>query len=251
MNNKSGPTVDDLEVERHSDLKNNWWMPNGSVPCLHIMNDLRIPYITEGIKSTRKIIKNEALLPLANIKILDVGCGGGLVSEPLAKLGAIVTGIDPSAGLIDLAKEHSINLGPNKPTYYCTTLEEHAPNHQNYYDAVVASEVISHLVNKELFFKLCVETLKPGGKIFITAPNRTWLSYFLGIYLTEYILKVVAKGLHDYEKFISPEDVTRILQKNNCRVDNTRGLIYYPFLHKWQWVFFKSIWYALEATKLE
>ncbi|CAG4930177.1 unnamed protein product [Colias eurytheme] len=249
MNNKTGPTVDVVEIERHSDLKNNWWMPNGSVPCLHSMNDLRIPYIVDGITSTRTIKNGD--LPLANIKILDIGCGGGIVSEPLAKLGAIVTGIDPSKSLIDLAIEHSKNFGPNKPTYYCTTLEEHAPTHQNYYDAIVASEVISHLVNKELFFKLCVETLKAGGKIFITAPNRTWIAYFLGIYLAENVLKVVAKGLHDYEKFISPEDVSRILEKNNCKVDNTRGLIYFPFLHQWQWMYFKSLWYALEATKLE
>ncbi|CAF4801277.1 unnamed protein product [Pieris macdunnoughi] len=244
-------TVDKGEIERHRNIKDLWWDPHGCTVTLHSLNHRRVPYIRDGLVSKDEILQLSK--PLANKKILEVGCGGGILSEGLAKIGAQVTGIDPCQELIDLATEHA-SIYPlvagNRPRYYCTTIEDHAQNHRNYYDAVVASEVLDHVVNKELFLKLCIETLKPGGKIFITAPNRT-LTSRIGVFFSENVFGCAAKGIHDYGKFITPEDVTKILEKNNCEVNNTYGLIYYPYVEIWQWVFFESMWYAIQATKID
>ncbi|CAK1555357.1 unnamed protein product [Leptosia nina] len=237
------------EINKHKMLKDVVWDPHGRCVTLHSLNHRRVPYIINGLISKPEIRKSPH--PLADKKILEVGCGGGILSEGLAKVGAVVTGIDPCQELVDLAKEHS-NIYPkvaeNKPTYLCTTIEVHAQKYRDYYDAVIASEVIMHVANKDLFLKQCIETLKPGGKIFITAPNKTITSK-IEIFMLENVFKGAAKGIHDYEKFMTPHEISRILEKNNCTVNNTHGLVFYPYVEIWQWVFFQSLWFALEATK--
>ncbi|XP_038213981.1 ubiquinone biosynthesis O-methyltransferase, mitochondrial-like [Zerene cesonia] len=244
-------TVDKGEIERHSKLTGDWWSRNGVIQALHSLNEIRVPYIANSLVLESDKVKSQQ--PLANKLILDIGCGGGLLSESLAKLGAIVTGVDASSTLIDLAKEHS-NVDPevakNKPTYYCASIEEHAHKFANYYDAVVASEIIDHVANVELFLKQCVETLKPGGKIFITTPNKTRLSQFLVIFVAENVLNIIPKGIHTYDKFKSPKEVSALLQKNNCQVNSVHGLFYNPITDNWFWSYFQTLWYALEATKL-
>ncbi|XP_038214203.1 ubiquinone biosynthesis O-methyltransferase, mitochondrial-like [Zerene cesonia] len=243
-------TVDKADIERHSKLS-DWWSKKGSLRGLHTFNDLRIPYIVNNVVLTDE--KRNSSKPLENKKILDVGCGGGIVSEALAKLGAQVTGVDASSTLIEMAKKHSASnadLQYNQPTYQCTSIEEHAQTFVNYYDAVVASEIVDHVANVDLFLDSCVQTLKPGGKIFITTPNKTQLSRFFGIFVAENILKLIPKGLHKYEKFKSPKEVTEILHKYNCEVNEVYGLLFNPITENWWWSYFQFLWYALVATKL-
>ncbi|KAJ0183418.1 hypothetical protein K1T71_001394 [Dendrolimus kikuchii] len=213
------------------------------------MNKLRIPFITDELsKGTTE--KNDK--PLKGIKILDVGYGGGIVSEPLARLGAIVTGIDPSQALIDIADTHKDldpELDDNKPTYIATTVEEHITKYKSYYDALIASEVIDHIINPEFFVKSCIQAVKPGGKIFFTAPNRTWVSRFCLIFYLENVCNMVPKGTHHYENFVTPEELSLILEKYNCRVDAVQGFFYNFLNNIWFRVTTLQFMYGLRATK--
>ncbi|XP_045498806.1 ubiquinone biosynthesis O-methyltransferase, mitochondrial-like [Colias croceus] len=243
-------TVDKADIERHSKVS-DWWNKKGSLRGLHTFNKLRIPYIVNNLILTDE--KRNSSKPLKNKKILDVGCGGGIVSEALAKLGAEVTAVDASSVLIEMAKKHTASnseLDDNKPTYLCTSIEEHAQTFVNYYDAVIASEIVDHVANVELFLDSCVQTLKPGGKIFITTPNRTRISQFCVIFMAENVLNLVPKGLHQYYKFRTPDEVGAILQKYNCQVNEVYGLFFNPLTGNWLWSYFQHMWYALVATKL-
>ncbi|XP_038214225.1 ubiquinone biosynthesis O-methyltransferase, mitochondrial-like [Zerene cesonia] len=249
--NKPKSTVDEGDVQRHSNLMKDWWDTNGSIKALHSFNLVRIPFVRDGLVSETE--QGKTLTPLANKKILDIGCGGGILSEGLARIGAIVTGVDASKDLIELAKQHSHvdpKIADNKPTYYCTTIEEHSKEFSNHYDAVVASEVIEHVADKELFVKSCVEAVRPGGKIFITTPNRSRWTQVLGIFVAEYIMNVIPRGTHEYDKFTTPNEVTFLLERNNCHVEVVQGITYNPFTNKWTWVNSHTLCFALQASKL-
>ncbi|CAH0719959.1 unnamed protein product, partial [Brenthis ino] len=254
VNNKTFPksTVDAADVEKHSQLGKDWWNPNGSLIGLHRFNLVRVPFIRDGLVSCS--LEDRTILPLSKKTILDVGCGGGILSEALARIGAKVTGIDASNELIELATEHSqidSKISENKPLYRCETIEEHSKQFTDHYDAVVASEVIEHVADKELFIKACVQSVKPGGKIFITTPNKSRLTQILGIWLAEYVINAVPKGTHEYEKFTTPNEVTFLLERNNCHVQLIHGLMYNPINNKWSWVNSHTLLFALQAVKLE
>ncbi|KAJ0183240.1 hypothetical protein K1T71_001216 [Dendrolimus kikuchii] len=245
-------TVDPADVEGFSKLMKEWWEPNGQLKSLHSMNLVRIPLIRDGLVQCSLTERN--IKPLKDKTILDVGCGGGILSEGLARIGAIVTGIDASKELIDLANVHK-DLDPriaeNKPTYIHATVEDHVNNFKNYYDGVVASEVIEHVNNKELFVKSCVTSLKPGGRIFFTTPNRTRLSQLGAIFLAENILRIVPRGTHQYEKFITPNELTFLLERNDCHVEAIYGLFYHFITNTWQFIGPQHLMYALQAVKLK
>ncbi|KAJ0183416.1 hypothetical protein K1T71_001392 [Dendrolimus kikuchii] len=247
INARTTINPDELEIfSGYSD----WWDPNGKIMGLHSLNSIRIPFIKDGLVKDTNQINNK---PLKGIKILDVGCGGGLLSEPLARLGATVTGIDPCKELIDIAEAHKLldpELENNKPTYIATTVEEHNTQFSNYYDVVIASEVIDHINNPEFFIQSCTKAVKPGGTIFFTAPNRTWLSRFGVIFFAENVINLVPKGTHHYENFVTPEELTAILEKNNCRVETVRGFFYNIFTKKWSNIKLLHLMYGLQATKL-
>ncbi|CAH2084696.1 unnamed protein product [Euphydryas editha] len=245
-------TVDAADVERHSKQVYDWWDPNGSMKGLHTLNFIRVPLIRDGLVSCS--LNERTPLPLSNKVILDVGCGGGILTEAIARLGAKVTGVDASKELIELAKNHSSldpKLANNTPSYECTTIEEHSSLFTDHYDAVVASEIIEHVNNKEMFIESCVKALKPGGKIFITTPNRTRLMHIFGIIIAENILKILPQGTHEYDKLITPNEVTFMLEKNNCHVQLIHGMMYDPILNKWAWCSSTLFTYALQAVKLE
>ncbi|XP_045498792.1 ubiquinone biosynthesis O-methyltransferase-like [Colias croceus] len=249
---KPKSTVDEGDVQRHTNLLKDWWDPNGSIKALHSFNLLRVPFVRDGLVSESE--RGKTLTPLANKTILDIGCGGGILSEGLARIGANVTGVDASNDLIELAKQHSTidpKIAGNKPTYLCTTIEEHSKEFTDHYDAVVASEVIEHVADKELFVKSCVEAVKPGGKIFITTPNRSRLTQVLGIFVAEYILNAIPKGTHQYDKFTTPNEVTFLLERNNCHVEIVQGVTYNPFTNKWTWIDSQTLCFALQACKLD
>ncbi|CAK1585341.1 unnamed protein product [Parnassius mnemosyne] len=249
---KTNTTVDPEDVYRHGQLTKDWWDEQGVLKGLHSLNLIRIPFVRDGLVQCS--LDERDPTPLKDKKILDVGCGGGILSEGLAKLGASVTGIDAGKDLIELATEHSKNnpkLANNLPSYFCTTVEEHSQERKDYYDAVVASEVIEHVYNKEIFVKACVETLKPGGKIFVTTPNRSRITQILGIYVAEYVLNIIPRGTHQYDKFMTSPELTFLLERNNCHVELTYGMIYYPFSNRWELSKSQLLAFATQAEKLK
>lgn len=245
-----GSTVDPKEVEFFEKMSNDWWDPNGHLSLLHQFNRNRIQFVRDGLANTG-IIKGDTSLPLKGTKILDVGCGGGILSEPLARIGAEVTGIDTSLQLIDVAKKHALLdsdlLG--RLNYVQTTVENFEKENKEKYDAVVASEVIEHVIDPQLFLKCCSAIVKPGGSLFITTPNRTLLSWLSVIVATEYILKYMPIGTHEWNKFISPEEVQRLLEIYGLKTKLIHGLMYNPLKREWIWSSNTSIFYALHALK--
>ncbi|XP_032516692.2 ubiquinone biosynthesis O-methyltransferase, mitochondrial-like [Danaus plexippus] len=244
-------TVDSEDVKRHAKQADEWWNPSGTMKLLHTFNLLRVPFIRDGLvpPSTER-----KLAPLSNKSILDVGCGGGILTEALARIGANMTGIDASRELVDVAKQHSVanpKLLNHRPTYYCTTIEEHSEKFCNHYDAVVASEIIEHVTDKELFVKSCIKTLKPGGKIFITTPSRTRLAQIFIIYLSEYVCGIVPKGTHEYEKFMTPNELTFLLERNNCHVELIHGIVFNVLTNKWSFISSTDMIFAIQAVKYE
>ncbi|XP_073954922.1 ubiquinone biosynthesis protein COQ3, mitochondrial [Choristoneura fumiferana] len=251
---KTPTTVDIADVKHHSKIKEQWWDVNGPMKALHAFNLLRVPLVRDGLVQVPP--ERKSCTPLLGKKILDVGCGGGILSMPLAKLGGDVTGIDASKELVDMAKEHSETNPPatgNKPTYIYTSIEEHATNHTNHYDGVVASEIIEHIDNdkKELFVKSCIHTLKPGGRIFFTTPTRTKISQFTSIFIAEYVLRAIPVGTHQYEKFTTPTELTFLLERNGCHVESVFGIFYHPLQNKWEWITSTAFFFAIQAVKLE
>ncbi|TMS11260.1 Ubiquinone biosynthesis O-methyltransferase, mitochondrial [Larimichthys crocea] len=249
----SQTTVDPDEVRRFQSLASKWWDEQGEFAALHAMNDLRVPFIRDNllnVHTTRHPGK-----PLAGLRILDVGCGGGLLTEPLGRLGANVLGIDPVEQSVGTAQLHS-SYDPDlhdRVCYRACTLEELSAveeEEDGQFDAVVASEVVEHLADLETFAFCCSTVLKPGGSLFITTINKTNLSYALGIVVAEQLLRIVPSGTHDWEKFISPVELERLLESNGFSVQSVQGMLYNPLSGAWCWTDSTAINYALHAVKL-
>ncbi|XP_015188000.1 PREDICTED: ubiquinone biosynthesis O-methyltransferase, mitochondrial [Polistes dominula] len=243
-------TVDPKEIEFFSKMNNEWWDPNGHLRLLHLLNPNRVKFVRDGLANTG-MIKGDTSLPLKGTKIVDVGCGGGILSEPLARIGAEVTGIDTSAQLIDIAKKHALLdsdlLG--RLNYVQTDIETFEKENKEKYEAVVASEVIEHVNDPQLFLKCCSAIVKPGGSLFITTPNRTLLSWMSVICAAEYLLKIVPVGTHEWNKFIPPEEVQRWLENYGLKTKLIHGLMYNPLKREWIWSSNTTMFYALHAYK--
>uniref|UniRef100_UPI0037E8B3D2 ubiquinone biosynthesis O-methyltransferase, mitochondrial n=1 Tax=Semicossyphus pulcher TaxID=241346 RepID=UPI0037E8B3D2 len=254
----SHTTVDPDEVRRFQSLASKWWDEQGEFAALHAMNDLRVPFIRDNLLSVHRA--RHPGRPLAGLRILDVGCGGGLLTEPLGRLGAKVLGIDPVEDSISTAQLHS-SYDPDLcdgVSYRACTLEELSAEEEGgaeepgaaQFDAVVASEVVEHLADLETFAFCCSHVLKPGGSLFITTINKTNLSYALGIVVAEQLLHIVPSGTHDWEKFISPEELERLLESNGFSVKSVEGMLYNPASGSWSWTNSTAINYALHAVKV-
>uniref|UniRef100_A0A1B6FU63 Ubiquinone biosynthesis O-methyltransferase, mitochondrial n=1 Tax=Cuerna arida TaxID=1464854 RepID=A0A1B6FU63_9HEMI len=243
------------EVKHHETMAKEWWDPQGSMKALHAMNDLRIPFIKNGLVNSHRLkaleVKNKVKF-LEGIKILDIGCGGGILTEALARLGGSVTGIDPSEQLIAVARAHALSQqNATSPSYTATTVEQYAPSVRAQYDVAVASEVIEHVPDKDSFLAATVATLKLGGSLFLTTPNRTLFSWLGGIVMAENVLNIVPKGTHNYSKFIKPAELSALLEKYGCSVQLVNGMFYDPVRNRWMWSPTKAFIYAIHAIKIK
>uniref|UniRef100_A0A182TTG3 Ubiquinone biosynthesis O-methyltransferase, mitochondrial n=1 Tax=Anopheles melas TaxID=34690 RepID=A0A182TTG3_9DIPT len=248
--------VDQREVENLSKQSSEWWDPQGPTRGLHAMNSLRVPLIRDGLIATGAVDRSLIQKPnvLESLNILEVGCGGGILTEALAKLHSNVVGIDPSEKLISVAKEHakeSATLRPEHLQYHVETIEQHAAKHAERYDAVVASEVLEHVNDKVAFVEQCLAALKPGGSMFLTTINKTTPSWLGAIVAAEQIFHLVPEGTHDWDKFISPLDLQRILSSYNCTTILVHGMFYQFWSNQWCWTKNTEINYALHAVKVK
>mgnify|MGYP001168269788 CR=1 FL=1 len=223
-------TVDKIEIEKFSKLAKDWWDPKGKFKTLHRFNPARIAFIKEKLTLHFKCdLNNEK--PFKGLKILDIGCGGGLLCEPLSNLGAIMTGIDASKNNIEVAKLHSekMNLRIN---YICSSPEN--LNLDNEFDVILNMEVIEHVSNTNLFIKNCSKLIKKNGIMFVATINKNLKSYMFAILGAEYFLRWLPVGTHDWNKFLTPQDLEIITKKNNFASDERIGMKFNLLTQKWE-----------------
>ncbi len=223
-------TINKDEIQKFSKLAEEWWDVNGKFKPLHMFNPVRIGYITEKIKEHFKIENNNSNY-LKGLKILDIGCGGGLMSEPMSRLGASVTGIDASEKNINVAKIHSEESGL-KIKYNCTS-PENLKNSEKY-DVILNLEVVEHVDNIELYIESCEKLLAANGLMFTATLNRSLTSYIKAIIGAEYILRWLPIGTHDWNKFIKPEELVNYLSKVKLKTADIKGLNFNPLTNKWK-----------------
>ena len=225
MNNS---TINKTEIEKFTRLADEWWDPFGKFRPLHKFNPVRIKYIKDFIVNTNSIKLNKK--PLKNLEILDIGCGGGLLSEPMCKLGANVTGIDASNKNIAIAKLHAkkSNL---KINYLCCSPENFRCKKK--FDVVLNMEIVEHVKDINFFLNKSSAFLNKKGLMFIATLNKTLQSYIFAIIGAEYILKWLPIGTHDWEKFVKPEELITICGKNNLNFIKSNGVKFNPLKNSW------------------
>ena len=201
IDNKNNPTADLQEINKFSKMASEWWDPNGKFAPLHKFNPIRQEYLVDKIKNHFGILPNGSY-PFKNLKLLDVGCGGGLIAEPMTRLGAKVTGIDASEKNINVAKFHAEQMNL-KINYLATTPE----NLNEQFDVILCLEIIEHVADVDLFIQSCARLLKKNGIIFFATLNRTAKSFLFAIIGAEYILNWLPKGTHDWNKFLKPSEI--------------------------------------------
>ena len=233
-------------------MSSDWWNPNGVCKPLHSMNRLRVPLVRDGMIETGLTQPELADTdkPLTGTRVLDVGCGAGIISEALARLGAEVTAIDACEDNIEAARRHKDTSGLPNLSYLCTSVEDLAATETDKFDAVVASEVIEHVDNQEMFVSLCSSVCRPGGSLFLTTLSRTQQSWLLAILGAEYIAGLLPRGTHDWDKFITPDTLQTMLEAEGCRTRLVHGMRYNPLTNNWSWSPDHSVNYALHAVKL-
>ena len=222
-------TIDKIEIEKFSKLADDWWNPEGKFRPLHLFNPVRIKFIKEKLIYHFKLNSNKQK-PLERLKILDIGSGGGLLCEPLYRLGADVTGIDAANKNIEVAKLHAKEMDLN--IKYIHSSPEKI-NLKNQFDVILCMEVVEHVSNVELFIEKCSRLIKKNGIIFISTINKNLKSYAFAILGAEYILRWLPIGTHDWNKFLTPKDLENIAIKNTLRLDETVGIKYNIFFKKW------------------
>ena len=225
MKNK---TVNKKEIDKFSKLAKEWWDPNGKFKPLHKFNPVRLDYIK---KSILKKLKKGDVTYLKNVKILDIGCGGGLLCEPLTRLGAQVVGIDASNKNIKIAKIHAKKSGL-KINYYCTTPENF--NYKEKFDVVLNMEIVEHVEDVNLFLKESSKFLKKNGIMFIATLNKTLKSYFFAILGAEYVLRWLPIGTHDWNMFVKPSELVEICKKNSLMLEEILGVKYNIISRDWE-----------------
>ena len=238
-------TINKEEIQKFSRLADEWWDVNGKFKPLHMFNPIRIEYITENIKKHYKIKKGKINF-LEGLNILDIGCGGGLISEPMARLGGKVTGIDAAEKNIRIAKLHSKKN--NLEINYINTSPEKLIEKEKF-DIILNLEIVEHVENVNLFIQSCYKLLKKNGLMFTATLNRSFYSYVTAIIGAEYILRWLPIGTHDWNKFIKPEELEKILFEEKFITLDIAGLKFNPFLSKWKKTKDLSVNYIINSLK--
>ena len=238
-------SVNKKEIEKFSKMAAEWWDPEGKFKPLHKFNPIRIKYIKDNIIYSFKL-KSKGQ-PLQKINILDIGCGGGLLSEPMARLGANVTGIDASDKNIKIAKLHAKKNKLNI-NYFCSSPEKLKTKKK--FDVILNMEIIEHVEDINFFIKSCSKLLKKNGLMFVATLNKTLKSYVFAIIGAEYVLRWLPIGTHDWEKFVKPEDLKNILSKNNLKIEKIDGMNFDILKDEWNISKDVSINYIAKSLKV-
>ncbi|MGA8292297.1 MAG: bifunctional 2-polyprenyl-6-hydroxyphenol methylase/3-demethylubiquinol 3-O-methyltransferase UbiG [Rhodoplanes sp.] len=242
------PTVDAAEVARFSALAATWWDTRGKMAALHKLNPVRLAYIRDA--TCQQFGRDPKRVGcLTGLRILDIGCGGGILSEPLARLGASVLGADPSTTNIEVAKLHAAQSG--LAIDYRATTAEALSDADERFDVVLAMEVVEHVADVDLFVRKCADMVKPGGLMVAATLNRTIKSFALAIVGAEYILRWLPIGTHQWDKFITPAELETTLEEAGLRVIGETGVVYVPFAGRWRLSDDSDVNYMMVADKPE
>jgi 2-polyprenyl-6-hydroxyphenyl methylase/3-demethylubiquinone-9 3-methyltransferase len=230
--------VDPKEIAHFEELGEDWWDLSGPMRALHAINPLRVSYIREAIAKHGTF---------EGARILDIGCGGGILCEPLARMGAEMTGIDPAPGNIDIARAHAApqNLAVNYRADTAETLVAEGAR----FDAVLAMEVIEHVPNHAAFVATACALVRPGGLLIMSTLNRTLKSFALAIIGAEYVLRWLPKGTHKWERFVTPEELARFMRRSKMRVIDRAGVVYNPLSGQWRLSRDTDVNYVMVAEK--
>ena len=222
-------TINKKEIEKFSKIAEEWWDPHGKFKPLHKFNPIRISYIKESIINSFKLKEN--VKPLKKVKILDIGCGGGLLSEPMSRLGADVMGIDASDKNIEIAKFHAKKDNLNIK-YLCASPEQ--LNTSTKFDVILNMEIVEHVKDVDFFLQSCSKLLRKNGIMFVATINKTLKSYFFAIIGAEYILRWLPIGTHEWEKFVKPNELIKILKKYDLKLDSLDGMKFNLLKDEWK-----------------
>lgn len=227
---ETASTVDQAEIDRFSAMAEEWWDPAGKFRPLHKFNPVRLTYIRDHV-SAHFGRDPKAQRPLDGLRFLDIGCGGGLLSEPMARMGAEVVGADPSQTNVEIARIHAEQTGVSVD-YRAVTAEELAAAGERF-DVVLNMEVVEHVADVDLFLTSCAGLVKPGGLMFIATINRTMKALALAIVGAEYVLRWLPRGTHSYEKLVRPQEIETPLAASGMRIVDRTGVFYSPFSDSW------------------
>ena len=237
-------TINKQEIAKFSKIATEWWNPEGKFKPLHKFNPIRIKYIKDNIIKNFKL--NSTIKPLKKINILDIGCGGGLLTEPMYRLGANVVGIDASQKNIDIAKFHA-KKNRLKINYLCATPEDLKIKKK--FDVILNMEIVEHVENVNFFLKKSSELLKKNGLMFIATLNKTLKSYAFAIIGAEYVLRWLPIGTHDWDKFVKPEDLIKINKENNLKLEKLDGMKFNLLTEQWSLSSDNSVNYITKFKK--
>jgi len=243
---RADATVDRDEIGKFDRMAAQWWDPEGDMKPLHALNPVRIAYIRDALIA-RFGLEPGGVRPLQGLELLDAGCGGGLLTEPLARLGARVTGIDAARATVETAKAHA-ELHGLQIDYRVATAEQLAAEGARF-DAVLAMEIVEHVSDVDGFLEACGSMVRPGGLAVVSTLNRTGKSFLLGKLAAEYVLGWLPRGTHDWRRFLKPSEVARGLRRGGLRVSDVTGVLYDPVSGGWRLGRNTDVNYMLLAEK--
>jgi 2-polyprenyl-6-hydroxyphenyl methylase/3-demethylubiquinone-9 3-methyltransferase len=235
MSSQSAPepavtTVDSTEIAKFTAMAEAWWDPHGDFKPLHQLNPTRIGFIRDV--AMRHFGREPGDTPLDGLTLCEIGCGGGLLTEPMRRLGAEVTGVDPSARNIAIARSHA-EAGGLKITYLQCAAEDMVERRESF-DIVLAMEVVEHVANVDAFIGSCAHLVNPGGLMFFATLNRTAKAFALAIVGAEYVMRWLPRGTHDWVKFVKPSELARALATNGFKLGALEGMVYDPIERDWR-----------------